>query len=118
MVDLDPQKLKPTWTNRRYGEDRIVERNDRFLMDESLMGRDLMFKQWMDSRAESDHMPICLKILRNPKKPTNPFKFFVAWLKIRKLSGLFSQIGFCMWQMSEFMPPLTLHKICLASNTY
>ena len=50
-------------------------------MGESLIEKDLMFKQWVDSGADLDHLPICLDILRNPKKPSIPFKFCAAWLK-------------------------------------
>ena len=88
MVDLDPQKLKPTWTNRRHGEDRIEKILDKFLMEESLLGRDLMFKQWVDSGVDSYHFPICLEILRNPKKLAIPFKFCVSWLKYEEILRL------------------------------
>ena len=49
LVDLDPQKLKPTWTNRRMGEDWIAKWLDRFLMAENLLEKYLMFKQWVYS---------------------------------------------------------------------
>ena len=45
------------------------------------MGRDMMLKQWVDSGANSYHMTICLEILSNPRKPTNPFKLCATWLK-------------------------------------
>ena len=78
MVDLSPQKLKPIWTNRRHGEDRIEKILDKFLMEESVHGRDLMFKQWVDLGVDSDCMPICLETLRKPKKPAKPFKFIAS----------------------------------------
>ena len=40
-----------------------------------------MFKQWVDLRANSDHLPICLEIRKQPKKPASPFKLCSAWLK-------------------------------------
>ena len=40
-----------------------------------------MFKQWVDSGADSDHLPICLEIGKHPKKSVNPFKLCYAWLK-------------------------------------
>ena len=61
MVDLDPQKLKPTWTNRITGEDMIAKILDIFLLVENMLERDLMFRQWVDSGTDLDHMPICLE---------------------------------------------------------
>ena len=80
LVDLDPMKLKPTWTNRRIGEDRIAKRLDRFVLVERMLSMDLMIKQWVDSIGDSDHMPICLEILRKPKNPASLFKLCVAWI--------------------------------------
>ena len=88
LVDLDPYKLKQSWTNRRYGEDKIAKRLDRFLLGESLIEKALMFKQWVDLGADSNHLPICLEILRNPKKPAIPFKFCAAWLKNEEVLSL------------------------------
>ena len=70
MVDLDPQKLKPSWTNRRSGEDNIAKRLDRLLLVEKLLEKDLMFRKWVDLGVDSDHMRICLEFLKKPKKPT------------------------------------------------
>ena len=44
LIDLDPQKLKPTWTNKRVGENRVEKRLDRFLLEETLLEKDFMFK--------------------------------------------------------------------------
>ena len=40
-----------------------------------------MFKQWVDSGSDSDHLPIFLEIQKQPKKPASPFKICSAWLK-------------------------------------
>ena len=77
LIDLDPQFLKPTWTNRRVGEERIAKWLDRFLIYEDLLEGDFMFKRKVDSGAESYHLPICPEI----KNPANPFKIFSSWLK-------------------------------------
>ena len=52
-----------------------------FLLAESLLSKNLMFKQWVDSGGVSYHLPIYLEISNSPKKPSNPFKFCVTWLK-------------------------------------
>ena len=81
LIDLDPIKLNPYWTNIRVGEDIIAKRLDRFLLAENILDENLMFKQWVDSGADSNHLPICIEILKNPSKQANPFKLCSAWLK-------------------------------------
>ena len=81
LIDLDLQPLKPTWSNRCLGEERIAKRLDRFLISEDLLEIDLMFKHWVDSGVDSDHLPICLEIRKQSKKFASPFKLSSAWLK-------------------------------------
>ena len=40
-----------------------------------------MFRQWVDSTGDSNHLPIVLEILNDPKKPARPFKLCAPWLK-------------------------------------
>ena len=47
-----------------------------------------MIKQWVDSRGASDHFPICLEILRNPKTPFSHFKLCATCLKNEDVIGL------------------------------
>ena len=63
------------------GEERIAKRLDRFLILEDLLEEDFMFKQWVDSGADSNHLPICLEIWKQPKKPGSPFNLYSTWLK-------------------------------------
>ena len=35
----------------------------------------------VDSGDDSDHLPICVELMRNPQKPASPFKFCAAWIK-------------------------------------
>lgn len=44
LIDTSPIKLKPTWRNRRSGEDRIAKRLDRFLLSESLAAKAPLLK--------------------------------------------------------------------------
>ena len=44
LIDLDPQNLKPTWTNRWVGEERIAKRLEIFLMTEDILEEEFMFK--------------------------------------------------------------------------
>jgi hypothetical protein len=60
LVDVEPQKLTPTWCNRRVGDDRVAKRLDIFLLaDEFLDSFDLV-RQWVAFGGESDHFPILL----------------------------------------------------------
>ena len=63
------------------GEERIEKILDRFLISEDLLEEDLIFKQWVDLGAVSEHVPIYLEIWKQPKKPASPFKLCSAWLK-------------------------------------
>lgn len=75
LIDIDPIKLKPTWTNKRAREYKVANRLDHFLISQGLlMMQNMMFRQWADSREESDLYQICLEILNKPKKPASPFK--------------------------------------------
>ena len=48
---------------------------------EYLLEEDFMFKQWVDAGEDSDHLPICLEIRKQPRKSASPFKLCSAWLK-------------------------------------
>ena len=67
LIDLDPQILNLTWSNRRVGEERIAKRLDRSLLSEDLLEEDFMFKQWVDLGVDSNHLPICLEIQKRLK---------------------------------------------------
>ena len=50
-------------------------------MVEILLDKYLLFKKWVDSRADSDNLPIFLEIQKNPRKPASPFKLCSSWLQ-------------------------------------
>ena len=47
-----------------------------------------MLKQWVETRGDSDHLPIFAKILRNPANLASPFKFCKASLKNEEVTRL------------------------------
>eukprot|EP01018_Ginkgo_biloba_P034237 Gb_24170 [translate_table: standard] len=59
LYDIEPVKLRPTWSNKRVGEERMTKRIDRFLMSESILDEQFCIKQ----------------------KPPSPFKFNSNWLE-------------------------------------
>eukprot|EP00253_Pinus_taeda_P033133 PITA_33133 len=89
LIDPSPSKFKPTWRNRRTGEDRIAKRLDRFLLSEGLILKVPIFKQWVEEIGNSDHFPIFLDISFSPPKPPSPFKFNSSWLQDPCFKNLF-----------------------------
>eukprot|EP00253_Pinus_taeda_P010674 PITA_10674 len=81
LIDPSPIKLKPTWRNRRSGEDQIAKRLDRFLLSEGLISKIPLFRQWVEEVGNSDHFPIFLELSFPPPKPLAPFKFNSSWLE-------------------------------------
>eukprot|EP00253_Pinus_taeda_P018287 PITA_18287 len=91
LIDPSPIKLKPTWRNRRIGEDRIAKRLDRFLFAESLSSKVPMIRQWVEEIGNSDHFPIFLDLTIPPHKPPTPFKFNPAWLQDPSFCNMFKE---------------------------
>eukprot|EP00253_Pinus_taeda_P016622 PITA_16622 len=90
LIDPSPINLKPTWRNRRAGEDRIAKRLDRFLITEGLLSRVPLLRQWPDEIGNSDHFPIFLDLSFPPPKPPSPFKFNSSWLLEPSFNTLFT----------------------------
>eukprot|EP00253_Pinus_taeda_P033560 PITA_33560 len=91
LIDPSPIKLKPTWRNRRIGEDQIAKRLDRFLLAESLSSKIPMIRQWVEEIGNSDHFPIFVDLTIPPHKPPAPFKFNSAWLQDPSFCNLFKE---------------------------
>ncbi len=89
LTDPSPVKLKPTWRNRRVGEDRIAKRLDRFLLSTALISKAPIFRQWVEEVGNSDHFPIFLDLSFPPPKPPAPFKFNPSWIQDPSFSTLF-----------------------------
>eukprot|EP00253_Pinus_taeda_P025385 PITA_25385 len=90
LIDPSPINLKPTWRNRRAGEDRIAKRLDRFLISEGFLSRVPLIQQWSDEIGNSDHFLIFLDLSFPPPKPPSPFKFNSSWLLEPSYNTLFS----------------------------
>eukprot|EP00253_Pinus_taeda_P030972 PITA_30972 len=91
LIGPSPIKLKPTWRNRKIGEDRIAKRLDRFLFAESLSSKVPMIRQWVEEIGNSDHFPIFLDLTIPPHKPPAPFKFNPAWLQVPSFYNMFKE---------------------------
>jgi hypothetical protein len=62
LLDVEPTKLTPTWTNRRIGEAHIAKRLDRFWISKSILKEATRIKHWVSLGGELDHHPIMLEI--------------------------------------------------------
>eukprot|EP00253_Pinus_taeda_P019692 PITA_19692 len=91
LIDPSPNKLKPTWRNRRIGEDQIAKRLDRFLLSEALTSKAPILRQWVEEIGNSDHFPVFLDLNFPPPKPPAPFKFNSSWLQDPTYSNLFKE---------------------------
>eukprot|EP00253_Pinus_taeda_P008879 PITA_08879 len=91
LIDPSPVKLKPTWRNRRVGDDRIAKRLDRFLVAESITSKVPMIRQWVEELGNSDHFPIFLDLTNPPPKPLAPFKFNSTWLQDPTFCKMFNE---------------------------
>eukprot|EP00253_Pinus_taeda_P004076 PITA_04076 len=91
LIDPTPTKLKPTWRNRRHGEDQIAKRLDRFLLSEGFISKVPLFRQWVEEVGNSDHFPIFLELTFPPPKPPTPFKFNPSWLQVPSFNDFFKK---------------------------
>jgi len=80
LVEIAPEKLNATWRNRRAGEDRVVKRLDRFLVEKSVVDFMHFIPQWVECGGISDHSLIMLEVKGGISKPPYPFKFNSGWL--------------------------------------
>ena len=46
-LDIEPNKLKPTWKDNRCGEGRVAKRMDCFLVAEQVVDRHHQIRQWV-----------------------------------------------------------------------
>jgi hypothetical protein len=80
LMDVEPQKLSPTWCNRRVGLERVAKCLDRFLLTEDLLESSDLVRQWVTYGGESDHLPILIEFRAKNRRVVSPFKFFEGWL--------------------------------------
>jgi hypothetical protein len=80
-IDVAPDKLNPTWQDKRIGDDRIVKRLDWFLIFDKLIKHPLQFRKWIGSKGECHDSPIFLEVVGGMIKPMSPFKFNLFWIK-------------------------------------
>lgn len=97
LVDVDPIKPRPTWRNKRVGGDRIAKRLGRFLLKEELVGKIVIFRNWIGEGGDLDHIVISLELTGMNKKLGAPFKFNPSWLNKASFNNLFHSV----WKEDE-----------------
>ena len=59
-MDIEPQKITPTWSNHRVGDERVAKRLDIFLLVEEFLDSFDLVRHWVAYARESDHFSIML----------------------------------------------------------
>jgi len=80
-IDIPMQKLLPTWSNNRSGDQSLARRLDIFMLREPLHNRIARIRKWVGSGGISDHRPIFLEFSDIQNRIKSPFKFNSSWLK-------------------------------------
>jgi hypothetical protein len=75
LFGINLVKLKSTSRNKRFGDDRIKKRLDKFLVFEFLVEYDVKIRQWVTFDGEFDHFPVFLELTSIGNKPSIHFKF-------------------------------------------
>ena len=67
LIDLLPNRIEPTWRNRRVGQQAISKRLDIFLLSKELMQDELVFKTRVELGGLSDQ-----SLFLSPNRKKNP----------------------------------------------
>lgn len=81
LVNVPMNKKVPTWHNRRTGDAALGRGLEKFLIDEDLIHKLPLYRQWVGTGGLSDHLPIFLHVSGPTKKPRSPFGFFSGHLQ-------------------------------------
>jgi exonuclease III len=60
LIDIQPDKLVPTWRNGRTGTQAITKRLDRCYISEDLLTSVGIYRSWVEYPFISDHAPVLL----------------------------------------------------------
>jgi hypothetical protein len=93
LIDIQPEKVVPTWRNGRTGVDSIAKRLDRFLISEELLTSVGLYRSWVEYPYVSDHAPVILQLEITPLFKAYPFKLNSQWLLEKILMLLFIRSG-------------------------
>ena len=62
LIDLPPTHLKPTWSNKRLGDECVSKILDRYLINESILHMAPSIHQWIGDDGPSDHQPMFMDL--------------------------------------------------------
>ncbi|XP_026451251.1 uncharacterized protein LOC113351494 [Papaver somniferum] len=85
-----------TWTNRRYGEELILERRDMIASTIDWMNNNTPAMVYHLVPMESDHCPILLLTAKKESGTSKPFRFNRTWLRDSTCKGIIKN----SWQVS------------------
>jgi len=88
LVDVDHNKIFPTWRNHHTREDRVVQIIHRFIIFEALLNIFNLIKQWVGMRGDTDHSLIFLNVKGAFMNLANSLKMNSNWLKEEEFINL------------------------------
>jgi hypothetical protein len=80
LMDIEPQKLSPTWCNKRVGLERVEKCLDHYFLTEDLLESSDLVRKWVTYGGESYHLSILIEFQAKNRRVVSPFKFFEGWL--------------------------------------
>jgi hypothetical protein len=99
LIDVQPDKLVPTWRNGRSGTDSIAKRLDRFLVSEDLLLEVRLYRTWVEFPYVSDHAPIFCSWRTLSLQKAYPFKFHSQWLAEKS----FNDLVYKLWKDQKYL---------------
>lgn len=72
LVDVEPLKLGPTWSNNRHGNKAVIKTLDRFMITDQVLQEVRNYRSWICPNHYSDHFPIMLELELIDPRPCYP----------------------------------------------
>jgi hypothetical protein len=99
LIDVQPDKVVPTWRNGRSGYEAITKRLDRFLVSEDLLLEVRLYRTWVEYPYVSDHAPIIFQMENTIIQKAFPFKFHAQWLAEKE----FNDMVIKLWKDQKYL---------------
>ena len=88
MVNVELEKLKPTWVNNEFGDAWTTKRLDRIFVHHTLLDGMIKFWSWVEDIRFLDQFPIILELSWKQIKSKVPYKYNPTWGQIDEYKQL------------------------------
>jgi hypothetical protein len=92
LIDIQPERIVPTWRNGRTGADSIAKRLDRILISEDILNSVGLYRSWVEYPFVSDHAPVLLQLEITPLYKAYPFKLNSQWLYEKDFNSIVHKV--------------------------